>query len=300
LGKRRNRSGFGGVGIMGFLMGKEEEFNRKIIWEYLKYGSVNEVFVRNRHDLPISVAGFHRLLNRRGVVKAAGPNNKLAEAVEFMERLARERVPLERLYKKMPPSFRTSAVTLHRVLAYVKRGVVRREAVALVITPAEEERKVLMGRDVTSPKLKYGQIYGAYSLPMTFSKRHEEPRTAIRRVLQQEVFSSQTVEGKFPEKIISGEAELFLLFDVADVRLRVYQLVAPAGIGLGEFNSGKLVDYRYWDWDEVVGKEQFRVGMVEIVGFYKKYCARGMRKRMEEVAEVNQRLAFLGCGHPEG
>jgi len=60
---------------------KEDAFNRFIISEYLKYGSVDEVFRRNDYNLPISYPGVQRLLDKWGIVKAAGPNTLLTEAL---------------------------------------------------------------------------------------------------------------------------------------------------------------------------------------------------------------------------
>lgn len=252
---------------------REEIFNKEIIGEYLKYGSVDEVFKRHGYDLPISIAGYYRLLDKWGVVRAAGPNNKLAEAIEFLEELALEKIPLERLYKRMPPSFKTSAVTLHRILSHIKKGVIRRAATALVISSERDPNRILVGRDVTAPRLEYGKYYGAFSVPMTFSKRNESKERSILRVLQQEVFSKQTVERNFPYEVIPDEPEPFVLLDVADVRLAVYHLALQGRQAEKEqFHSFKLVEYDYLDRAEIEERAgEFRVGVAELVKFYEKY-----------------------------
>lgn len=270
---------------------REEEFDRRLVSEYLKYGSVDEVFRRNRYDLPISVAGFHRLLDRWGVVKAAGPNNKLSEVIDFLEQLALEKIPLERLYKRLPPSFQTSVATMHRVLSYVKRGMTRRVATALVITPEGSGKQVLIGRDVSSPRIEYGKYYGALSLPMGFSKRKESFEKSVLRVLQQEVFTKQTVERSFPFEVIPSKLEPIVYFDVADIRLNVFHLVLPKKHGdLGNFESFKLKEYQYVSPQEAKQmRSEFRVGVVEIVEIYERYLG---AKPEVVTSELNRELVL--------
>ena len=84
-------------------IGSEKKFNEFLVSEYLKAGSVDEVVKSFNNDLPISYAGYQRVLDRWQVVKAAGPNNKFTEAVEFLAKLAYENIPLERCTRKCPP-----------------------------------------------------------------------------------------------------------------------------------------------------------------------------------------------------
>jgi len=248
---------------------KEEEFNKKIIRDYLKYGSVDEVFRRNRYTLPTSHASFHRLLDKWGIVKAAGPNTRISEVVAFMEHLALEKIPLETLYRKLPPSFKTSKVTLHRVLSYVKKGVTRRGATALVITPEDDAFSVLTGNDVSTPRLEFGKPFGSVSLPMGFSKKTESSQTSIKRLLQREVFTDLTVEKQFPEEILSTVHTPFMHFHIADIKVSVFHLTLPEKL-CAQTTSQILKDLRFSPLEEVLKKTNLRAGITEIVNCYAK------------------------------
>ena len=264
---------------------KEEEFNRRIIAEYLKYGSVDELFRANGYDLPISYPGVHRLLNRWGIVKSTGPNTKFSACIGFLVRMVEEEIPLESLYKRMPPSFRPSMTTLHRMYANVKREVkkhiedrnLRRVGSALVITPNNNSNLVLIGHDISTPRLDVGKSYGALSLPMGFSKREEKNSESVLRVLQQEVFSKQVVYRdmvyKIPPQIVP-----FMYVDVADVRVAVYHLRMPEELStIDKFTSYKITDFCFIDVSRLSGvgmkNSEIRAGTQEIAEGYLKYLS---------------------------
>lgn len=97
---------------------KEKVFYEFLVAEYLRHGSVDAVFKVHDYDIPISYPEYQRVLSRWGVVKAAGPNSKLSEVLEFLTRLAEQKVPLEMLYRSVPDGFKTSVSTMHRILRY--------------------------------------------------------------------------------------------------------------------------------------------------------------------------------------
>lgn len=248
---------------------REEKFNKFIISEYLKYGSVDEVFRRNGYNLPISYPGVHRLLDRWGIVKAAGPNSKLSEAICFMELLSHHKIPMERVYRMLPPSFQTSMSTMHRILHNIKEGTTRRSGCALVITPDDNSRQVLVGDDVSTPRLELGKPFGARSLPMCYAKVDENYKDSVLRVLQQEVLVKDVVERKLDQGVISDSIQPFMYLDIADVRVSVFHLVLPRP--LEKFSSYKLLNYRFVDLKELnLPSEFFRAGIREIgIGFEK-------------------------------
>lgn len=253
---------------------KAEDFEKWLVREYFKYGSVNEVFKKYRYDIPISYAQYQRVLDKWSVVKAAGPNNKLTEALEFLSYLARENVPFEKIYKNIPSSFQTSAVTLYRILEYVKEGITRRVGTALVVTPFDSREKVLIGRDVSTPSVEMGKNYGSISLPMGYSRKRDSRRTNILRVLQQEMFTNKVIENVFPEEVIPLNPEPFMYLDVADVRVSVYHIGLPKGFsGLRNFSSYKLKEYSFVDVGKIINMKlgNLRVGVVETAKSYKKY-----------------------------
>ena len=252
---------------------KEKKFSEFLVEQYLKYGSVDEAFRINRYNLPISPAAYHRLLDKWGIVKAAGPNSKLAEILGFLTRLAEENIPLEVLYKKMPPSFKTSAATMYRILGYVKEGITRRIATGLIITLANNEKMILVGDDVSTQRLSLGKPYGSISIPMGFSRKRDPRADAILRILQQEVFTKRAIKKDMPD-IIPPLPRPFMFLDIADVRVEVFHLKLPKRFSRKScFSSFKLQNFRFFDKEKLLrgDRKKFRLGVVEAAKGYQKY-----------------------------
>lgn len=254
-------------------VGDEKKFNKYLVEEYFRHGTVEEVMRKHYFDLPISNASYHRLLDKWGVVKTVGPNSRLSEILDFMVRLVEENIPLERLYKKMPASFRPSAVTLYRVLAYIKEGVTRRVGTGLIITIKGNNKKILMARDVSIPRKRFGKKYGAMTFPIGFSKISEIRRVAIKRLLQQEVFSGKVINRKFPEEVIPSDLEPFMFLDIADVRVEVFHIELPQSfVQKKNYFSYKLDNFRFIDVEKITLKStSYRVGIVDAIEGYKRY-----------------------------
>ncbi len=258
---------------------KEERFNRWLISEYLKYGSVDEVYKAHDYNIPISYAGYQRLLDKWGIVKAAGPNTRLTEALIFLEELSLEKIPLERLYRKMPLSFKASITTMHRILNSIRSETIRRVGTALVITQVENKNLVLIGNDV-SPivRTNVGKPFGSLTLPMGYSRRTESRETSILRVLQQEVFTFPTIERiDTPKRIIPPSPRPFMYLDIADVRVAVYHLTLPPELSKPDsFTSFKIKNHRFIHLGEMLERKlNFRAGIVEIAAGYRNYLERG-------------------------
>jgi len=254
---------------------RERLFNRWLISEYLKYGSVDEVYKVNDYDIPISYMGFQRLLDKWGIVKAAGPNTRLTEALVFLEELSLEKIPLERLYKRMPPNFKASMATMHRILSHVRKETIRRVGTALVVTPFNNPSLVLVGNDV-SPIVRtdVGKPFGSITLPMGYSKRTEDHKTSLLRVLQQEVFSLPTIEGAdTAADVIPTLPKPFMYLDIADVRVAVYGLTLPAELSDAKsFTSFKIENHRFMHLGEMIDeRHNFRTGIKEIALGYQRY-----------------------------
>jgi hypothetical protein len=256
---------------------KEYDFNKMLVSEYFKCGTVDEVMRRHRFNLPISYAGYQRVLDKWGVVKAAGPNSKFTESLEFFTHLAEDNIPFEALYKKMPPSFQTSTATLYRILGYIKEGLTRRVGTALVITPFSTPKKILLGYDVSTPRIELGKSYGSISLPMGFSHKRDGRRNAILRVLQQEVFTQFCINKEMPLDIIPKDPQPFIYLDIADVRVAAYHIQMPQTLSaLKNYSSYKLRDYRFVEVDSIIEKRNsgvhtYRAGIVDITRGYAKY-----------------------------
>lgn len=279
---------------------EEKEFNKWLVREYLKYFSVDEVLRINNYDIPISYAQFQRVLDKWGVIKAAGPNNKLSEAIEFFTYLVERNLSFEGLYKKMPPSFQTSASTLYRILGYIKEGITRRVGTALVITPYNLTEKILLATDISVPRIELGKPYGSLSLPMGYSRKRDSRKDSILRVLQQEVFMEKVIDQQIPQNLIPSDIHPFMYLDVADVRIALYHIQLPKQLsGVKNFSSYKLRDHRFYEIDEILNnpdiKNKLRAGVTIAVNGYKKYLS--LLKRNLSVnplqlrAEINTNLS---------
>lgn len=284
---------------------REKLFNQFIISEYLKYGSVDEVFSKNNYDLPVSYPQVHRILNKWGIFKSVGPNSKLSEAICFMVLLSDKKIPLEKLYKSIPPSFKTSMSTMHRILHNIKEDLIRRYGSALVITSSSDPKKVLIAEDVSTPRLELGKPFGSLSLPMGYSKKNEDPHTAIYRILQQEVFTKNAVKQDLPNNLVENNIKPFMYLDIADVRVTVYNLrLEEKYSNLRNFTSFKLKNYRFIDVKELSSKNpKFRMGLSQIGSGYQSYLNRPKTsieyKPLILKSEVNLELAQLALEYLE-
>lgn len=279
-------------------LSKEEiEFYEPLIISYLKYGSVDKVFGKLYQNPGVSYPHFHRILKQWGIIKSAGPQSRLTEAVYFLTYLAKNKLPLQAVYRTMPPSLQISAVTLHRILSYVKRGLTRRHATALVVSPEDQPEMALIGQDISIPRPEIGKPYGALSLPMTFSKRAESAKSSILRVIQQEVASGLTLNRLLPVDLVPNYPQTLLTIDIADVRVRVYQTFIPKNL-IPELNSYKLTNLTFISLDELAGnislESRFRAGVPEIArGFIETKRVGESETTPHYHSLLNQRLALL-------
>ena len=282
--------------------GKEkiEQFNQFIVAEYLKYGSVDKVFRQNNYDIPISYPGVHRLIKKWGIIKSAGPNSILSEGITFLTLLSKDKIPLEILYKRLPPSFKTSMATMHRLLHNIKEGVTRRVGTALVITPNDNLDGVLVGEDISTPRLELGKPFGAITLPMGYSKTDEDSRDSILRVLQQEVFTQMAIDRDLPLSIIPDDHEPFMYVDVADIRVSVYHIKLPQRLTNDKcFSSYKIRKHNFVSVSKLSDNNHignFRSGIKEIGLGYTKYLEKSAEgvyiKPTVEKCLLNRELAI--------
>ena len=252
----------------------EKAFNKWLVSEYFRHGSVDEALRKHKFDIPISYAQYQRVLDGWGVIKAAGPNSKLTESLDFFTKLAYENIPFDTLYTRMPSSFRTSAATLYRILSYIKEGVTRRMATALVMTVAGGGKKILVANDYSRPRSSFGKTYGSVSIPVSFSRLRDPRETAILRVLQQEVFTDLVIEKKIPD-LVPFRPRPFMFLDIADVRVEVFNIRLPKKYSkISNFSSFKLKNYKFINADSLIEKNtkrKLRIGVREAAEGYLKY-----------------------------
>ena len=279
----------------------EEGFNKFLVKEYLKYGSVDEVYKNFDFDLPVSYANFQRVLDRFGVIKAVGPNDKFSEAVDFLSHLVKDNIPFDKLYKKMPSNYRTSVVTLYRILSYVKEGITRRLGCALIISPYNDYKKVLLAKDVSIPNIDFGKSYGNYTIPMGYAKKGASREENVKRILQQEVFTNLVPENKFPESFLKVGLSPYMYLDIADVRVSVYHIQLPKNLSsMSNFSSYKLKGFKFISTKDIMREKNnlaLRAGVKEAVKGYLKHLNLIKRKLsvnpLQERSFLNHQLATV-------
>lgn len=275
-------------------VGNETKFNKFLVEKYLELGSVDEVF-KIYDDLPISYAGYQRVLDRWKIVKAAGPNNTLGEALDFITSLVYKKIPFDKLYRNMPSSFKTSAASLYRILSYVKEGVTRRTATALVITPYNSDSKILVATDISSSRMELGKNHGNITIPMGFSRRRDPREDAILRLFQSEVFTKLTLEKKSLEKQVPTYAKPYMYLDIADVRVEVFHVkLSKKYSNLKNFSSFKLKNFKFESISSLIKNNNLRVGVKEAIEGYEK-CQKLKKRKLpinplQKTAVVNTKI----------
>ena len=275
---------------------REIEFYKPLIALYLKYGSVDQVFSSQYYNTGVSYPHFHRILNEWGIIKSTGPQSHFAEAIFFLTTLAKDKLPLESLYKTMPPSLQISAATLHRILSYIKRGLTRRHGTALLVSPESNPNLVLIGRDISTPRPELGKPFGSYSLPMTYAKGDESAHDSVLRTIQQEVAASLTLNRKLSPNLVPEKPRVNLTIDIADVRVKTYQLIIPDNI-VEKLDSFKLADLTFIPLEQVGEKSSldsnFRAGVPEIAQAYLEIRDKNIATPPHYDSLLNRSLALL-------
>lgn len=239
----------------------ELDFEKFLVGEYFKYGSINKVYAIHRFNLPISFAGYHRVLTKFGVIKSAGPNSRLSESLYLLTKLSSYKIPLERIYHRYAPqSIQISTNTLHRILHYTRLGLTRRQGTALLISSPANPQAFLIGDDLTLSGSVLGRE-GDLSLPMSHSKLGENPRDSIIRVLQQEVFTDLVLDQSFPWSIVPQHPRPVMYINIADIKVTVYHLKLSLDL---PFSSYKLHRLRYQKLEDL-SHFSVRPGVREII-----------------------------------
>ena len=239
-----------------------DKFEENLISLYLKHGSIEQVFNITNYDLPVSFATYHRILNKYGIVKSAGPNSRLSESLNILSLVNNYKVPLERVYRKYAPhTLKVSTNTLHRIMHHIRLGVTRRCGAALLISQESHKDRYLVAQDYSLSNPALGQA-GDHSLPMSHTRMQDSSVTSITRVLQQEVFADDCTKGNFPFHLITKDAKPIFFINIADIKVAVYRMIFPDSYST--FTSNKLHDYSFITFSEMFSKP-LRPGVGEIV-----------------------------------
>lgn len=233
-------------------------FEQQLISDYLRLESIEAVFKERKYNLPISFAGFARLLSKNKVVTTAGPNSHLSETLFLLSILKDCGGSLSQLSKKI--NLTISTKTLHRILHAVRMGVTRRFGAALLLEDSRYPGKFLLGKDASLRK-KFGEK-GDWSLPMSHTREQDSHYASILRVLQREVFAEQTAYGEFPFDILNQSLSPVFSIDIADIKVYVYYL--KYDFSNLKFSSFKLSEHEFFDVFELENMKM-RSGVLEIV-----------------------------------
>lgn len=266
------------------------EFEKNLISEYFRLGSINKVFQQHKYNLPISFASFDRVLSKYGVVKSAGPNSKLSESLFILSLLANYKIPLEKVYHRFAPkSIQVSTNTLHRILHYTRLGLTRRQGAALIISPKGKPHQVLLGKDLSLTKSSLGNR-GDLSLPMGHSKIGEPIKDTIARILQNEVFTDKVINKTFPWEVIPEHIKPVMYINIADIQVSVYKLELPQN--LNQFSSFKLTKQKYTRLDNLP-KSSFRPGVKDILNHYSNLRTNNYSETLVHDSELNAKIYAL-------
>lgn len=244
-----------------------DEFESNLISLYLQNDSIEQVFNITNYDLPVSFATYHRILNRFGIVKSAGPNSRLSESLHILSLLNNYKVPLERVYRKYAPNtMKISTNTLHRILHYIRLGVTRRCGAALLISPESNKDKYLIAQDISISNALLGQE-GDFSLPMGHTRMQDSHATSITRVLQKEAFTDMAIKGNFPFELIDKDTKPEFYINIADIKVGVFRLVIPDRYNV--FSSFKLHNFHFLTHQEIT-ENKLRPGVEDIIKEHEK------------------------------
>lgn len=224
---------------------------------YFRYGSVEEVFKSYEEYLPISLAQFHRLVAKKGLVKSAGRHTNLPELLHFFkEKALTPGTPIEKLYKSMPHDFRVSLTTIHRTYKAIQDRTFRRHGAALILV--DDKNNILVGKE-THSNSRYGKKIGDWAIPMGFAKKNETDYESALRIAQHEV----SPEYKIPKKI-----KPFMFFDLVDVRIKVYLVKTNKNFEVKTCQSYRLTNHKFINVYDLLEQTNLREGVKDIIKNY--------------------------------
>jgi len=252
---------------------KELNFRKALVAEYLKYGSVDEVFIRSKLRLPISYSHYQRVLAEWGIVKSAGTNKDMGETLELLSRYIAKKIGWSGLSGKFSHRCSFSLMTVYRILSFMRNGLTRRKATALILTPYKNEDKILVGNDVSLVRNSPYKPYGCVTIPVCFSKNNEAREKSILRVLQQEVFAKEAIEARMPN-LIPKKPTPFMFLEIADIKVEVFHISLPKNLSSEKvFSSFKIKNFKFAEKNRIINGEvkNLRPGVLEIVRGFDKF-----------------------------
>jgi len=143
----------------------------------------------------------------------------------------------------------------------IRLGVTRRCGTALLISPESNKDRYLLGQDISLCNPSFGES-GDGSLPMSHTRMQDSATTSITRVLQQEVFTQNCINGNFPFNLIPENSKPIFYINIADIKVAVFRLIFPDEYH--DFSSYKLCRFSFKSALEIK-QAKIRPGVGEIV-----------------------------------
>ena len=254
----------------------EHEIREHVALEYLRLGSVSKVLQYNE-DIPYSESSIHRIVDEFGIVKFSGRHSApMGDTLAFLQQYSIDTRGVERVVERtLPWNLQTSDTTFYRVIKHIKKGVVRRNAAALVITPENGNNYVLVADDSTS--LDKNSKSSVLTLPSSFVGPKETDRNIVIGILQREVFANLTLAKTFPYEIVDSASQ-FMELTIGDISLGVYHLpIASSYLTIGSLSSPKLANHRFITPQQVFSgiHTNLRLGSLEVAEGYVEYLQSG-------------------------
>ena len=114
---------------------KGSSYYDPFVWAYFKLGSVDTV-IRLHPQHGVSFAELHRELDKRGIIKLKGYNSGMKHAFYFFQEIVSSKLPIERLYKSMPPSLKEKeSKKLKLNISEQDQDIIHKLVVACYINP---------------------------------------------------------------------------------------------------------------------------------------------------------------------
>ncbi|MBI3443319.1 hypothetical protein HY008_01480 [Candidatus Woesebacteria bacterium] len=246
---------------------------QELILRYLASGSIEEANQELPQGKQVTEGVYRKVLQDWGIVEYVGPERQYPEILYLLSELATRKVSLGSIYVRRPLIFEVSFKTFKDVVNRIREGTVLRAATALVLSPENDSKSIVVGEDFSVPREELGKLKGAFTVPECFSRPKEDPRASILRVFQREVFANLAAERKFNLGMVLMDRTPIGYVDVADVRVTCYRGTIPNEL-MGELSSPTILRLGTRRLEDILSLRKgrlVRAGLPETITEYQRF-----------------------------